>query len=220
MLNTLLQRELLNTWRNPQALLQPLLFFLLTVCLFPIASGVDNQNLQHITPPALWIALLFATLLASERFFTHDYHHGILSQDILHLSDYWLSLIAKLLAAWLGFILPLLACLPLLMILLHIPWSILGLMIALLSLGSFCLLLIAMLGAALTLSQTHNSFLKFLIVMPLFMPLLIIGVSATRDSLLGLPVYGHIALLAALTLFSCISIIPFASLAIKAQSLP
>ncbi len=86
--------------------------------------------------------------------------------------------------------------------------------------GSFSLLLIGMLGAALTLGQSQNIFLKFLIVIPLFIPLLIIGISATRDGIIGLPVVGQLALLSAFTLFSLITILPFTSLAIKSQSLP
>lgn len=219
-IKALIARELLNTWRNPQAILQPLLFFILTICLFPIALGADNASLSKIAPAALWIALLLAALLASEQLFYTDYQAGTLSQDIIHLEDTWLLLLAKLIAAWLRFALPLIVCLPLIILLLHIPLHALGLISALMMLGSFCLLLIGMIGAALTLSQSQSTFLVFLIVVPLYLPLLIIGVSATQDGLLGLPVSGFFALLGAFSLFSLITIVPFSLLAIKAQALP
>jgi len=127
---------------------------------------------------------------------------------------------AKLAAAWLRFTLPLLAMLPLLALMLHIPAANIPATAALLALGSLPLLLIGALGAVLTLTQTHGTFLRFLIVVPLYIPVLIIGVTAGHDNLLGLTIGGHYALLGAFSLFALITIIPFATLALKAQHLP
>ena len=121
MLATLIRRELHTSLRNPQTILQPLLFYTLTIILFPLASGADNDTLLRIAPAALWIALLLAALLAGEQLFAADYADGTLSQDRLHLPDLWLLLPAKLAAVWLRFTLPLLAILPLLALMLHIP---------------------------------------------------------------------------------------------------
>ena len=219
MLATLIRRELHTSLRNPQTILQPLLFYTLTIILFPLASGADNDTLLRIAPAALWIALLLAALLAGEQLFAADYADGTLSQDRLHLPDLWLLLPAKLAAAWLRFTLPLLAILPLLALMLHIPATNIPATAALLALGSLPLLLIGALGAELTLAQTHGTFLRFLIVVPLYIPLLI-GVTAGHDNLLGLAIGGHYALLGAFSLFALITIIPFATLALKAQHLP
>ena len=175
----------------------------------------------HYHPlPALWITLQLAALLAGEQLFAADYADGTLSQDRLHLPDLWLLLPAKLAAAWLRFTLPLLAILPLLALMLHIPATNIPATAALLALGSLPLLLIGALGAVLTLAQTHGTFLRFLIVVPLYIPILIIGVTAGHDNLLGLAIGGHYALLGAFSLFALITIIPFATLALKAQHLP
>ena len=211
MLSLLVRRELRASLRSPHTLLQPVLFFTLTICLFPLASGADNEALARIAPAALWIALLLAALLASD---------GTLSQDRIHLHELWQLLAAKLAAAWLRFTLPLLAVLPLLALMLHIPATKLPAMAALLALGSLPLLLVGTLGAVLTLAQSHGTFLRFLIVVPLYIPVLIIGVTASHDSLLGLAINGHYALLGAFNLFALITIIPFGTLAIRAQGLP
>ena len=50
--------------------------------------------------------------------------------------------------------------------------------------------------------------------------MLIIGVTASHDSLLGLAISGHYALLGAFDLFALLTIIPFGALAIRAQALP
>lgn len=219
MIRALLARELRVTWRNPQLLAQPLLFFILTLILFPIALGTDSNSLAQIAPAALWIALLLAALLAGEQLFAPDYQDGTLSQDAIHLP---ISLLValKILAAWLRFILPLLLALPLIALMLHIPVSRLPLTALQMTIGSLALLLISAIGAALTLSQSQATFLRYLIVIPLYLPVLIIGVTASADHFLGLPVHGHTALLAAFTLFSLLGMIPFTALAIRAQPLP
>ena len=211
MLSLLIRRELRASLRSPHTLLQPVLFFTLTICLFPLASGADNEALARIAPAALWIALLLAALLASEQLFAEDYADGTLSQDRIHLHELWQLLAAKLAAAWLRFTLPLLAVLPLLALMLHIPATKLPAMAALLALGSLPLLLVGTLGAVLTLAQSHSTFLRFLIVVPLYIPVLIIGITAS---------HGHYALLGAFNLFALITIIPFGTLAIRAQGLP
>ncbi|UJF24732.1 heme exporter protein CcmB [Suttonella sp. R2A3] len=219
MLKLLIQRELHTAWRNPQRLLQPLLFFILTLCLFPIALGIDEATLRASAPAALWLALLLAALLAGEQLFYEDYHDGTLSQDRVHLEDLWLLPLAKLIAAWLRFTLPLLLCLPLMAMLLHIKVDTLPALGALIALGSLSLLLIAMLGAALTVSQAQSTFLLFLIVVPLYIPVLILGVSAANSITIGLPFMGLFALLGAFALFAALVMIPFATLALKTQNL-
>lgn len=220
MLTLLIKRELHSAWRTPHRLLQPVLFFALTICLFPIALGTDETTLRASAPAALWLALLLAALLAGEQLFYEDYHDGTLSQDRIHLNDFWLLPLAKLIAVWLRFTLPILICLPLLALLLHIPIHSLPALAALIVIGNLSLLLIAMLGATLTISQQQSTFLLFLIVVPLYIPVLIIGVSTANSIFTGLSFSGHLALLGAFALFAGLTMLPFATLALKAQTLP
>lgn len=220
MLILLIRRELIANWRNPQSIIQPLVFFALTLCLFPIALGSDSQSLHNSAAAALWLALLLATLLGAEQLLNSDYADGTLSQDCIHLADLWLVIAAKIIAAWLRFILPLILLLPFFALMLHISLAHLPKLTLLLMLGSLCLLLIGTIGAALTLGESQQSFLLFLIVVPFYVPTLIIGVNATNDVLLGFSGLGQMALLAALMLFSLLVALPFSSMAIKAQALP
>lgn len=219
MFELLLRRELRASWKNLQTTLQPLLFFVLTTILFPIALGADNDSLAKAAPAALWIPLLLSTLLAGEQLFHDDFHSGRLSQDRLHL-ELWLVVLAKLVAVWLRLTLPLLILLPLLGVMLHIELKHQSALALLLGVGSLNLLTISSMGASLTLAQTHSTFLRYLIITPLYLPTLIIGIQATSDKLLGLAINGHYALLGALTLFSLLSLVPFTHLALKHQSLP
>lgn len=212
-------RELRAHLKNLQTTLQPILFYLLTTLLFPIALGADNQSLAKSAPAALWIPLLLSTLLAGEQLFHEDYKSGRLGQDRLH-TELWVLVLAKVVAAWLRLVLPLLLLLPLLGVMLHIAFEKQSALAALLVISSLNLLTISALGAGLTLSQTNSTFLRYLIITPLYLPTLILGISASADTLLGLPIHGYYALLGSLTLFGLLSVLPFTQLAIKHQSLP
>ena len=214
---TLLRREALSARRNHQALLQPLVLYALLVCLFPLALGADEDSLVKLAPAALWLPLLLATVLAAEQLLAADRACGQLSQDVLHL-ELWLLLLAKIIIAWLRLVLPLLL-LPLLSLLLHLPPARLPGLLALLTLASLALLSLAAIGASLTLGAARATFLQLLIVLPLQIPLLLLGVMASRDYLHGLAIGGYYALLGALALFSLLCALPFGSLALRSHSL-
>lgn len=220
MFRWLIYRELRTAWREPQAIFQPIIFFAITISLFPIALGADSNTLQNSAPAALWLALLLASMLAASSLFAEDFADGTLSQDVIHLSDLWLAIIAKVCAAWLTFLLPLLILLPLFCLMLHIPMTALPAVALETALGSFALLMIGTLGAVLTLNKGKSTFLQFLIVVPLYFPILILGTTATAHLLHGFSISGELALLAAFSLFALISIVPFATLALRYQPLP
>ena len=219
MFDLLIRRELRNHLRDPQRLFQPPLFFVLTICLFPIALGMDANLLLQSAPAALWVPLMLSCLLAAANLFEEDYANGMLAQDAIHLPDLWLLVLAKVLAVWLSFFLPFAILLPLTGTILGIALTRLPEIAAQTALGSFSFSMIATLGAVLTLNRRGNTFLQFLIVIPFYLPLLMIASNATRNLLIGLPVSGERALLGAFALFSALSVIPFSSLALRTQSL-
>lgn len=219
MFSALIRRDLLTAWRRPQAIVQPIIFFLLVVILFPIGLGTDADSLRRAAPAVLWIALLLAILLASGQLFASSYDDGTLIQDRIHLTEFWLAITARLCTAWLQFILPFLIVLPLAVLMLNLPAGTLPAIALQLAIGSLSLLFIGAIGAALTLTQNHNTFLLFLIAVPFYIPALIIGATATQNAVLGLSWGANTALLAALMCFSGITALPFAAAAVKNQQL-
>lgn len=217
---TLLRRECLVCIRKPHELLQPLFFFILTTTLFPLAVGSDRNTLHHIAPAGLWISLLFACLLAMDRLFKNDLADGTLSQDVLHCPDLWALILCKISVQWLLFALPLIFITPILALILNLRPELIPALMLFLLLGSLSLFLIGSIGAALTLGQNRQTFLLILIVLPLFIPVLIIGVEGSRSLLNGLSWHGHIMLLAAFLLFALLISPFFCSLAVKSQHLP
>lgn len=153
-------------------------FFLTVVVLLPLGLGPDQALLQRIAPGALWIALLLSVLLSADRIFQQDFEDG--SLDILAMAPLPLELtaLAKAIAHWLTASLPLAVAAPLLGFLINLEsQAILPLFLAM-GLGSVSLSLLAAVGAAVTVGLRRGGLLVSLLVLPLYVPVLIFGMSA------------------------------------------
>jgi heme exporter protein B len=152
------------------------------VVLLPIGIGPDLALLQRIAPGALWIALLLAVLLSADRIFQQDYEDG--SLDVFSTGPVPLELmaVAKAVAHWLSTSLPLAVIAPLLGFLLNLaPEAIVPLALAM-GVGSVALSMLAALGGAVTAGLRRGGLLVSLIILPLYVPVLIFGVSASTPT--------------------------------------
>ncbi len=175
---SLIRRDLTLSFRQGGGVGTALGFFLAVVVLLPLGIGPDQALLQRIAPGALWIALLLSVLLSADRIFQQDYEDG--SLDILAMAPLPLELasLAKAIAHWLTASLPLAVAAPLLGFLINIePQAILPLFLAM-GLGSVSLSLLASVGAAVTVGLRRGGLLVSLLVLPLYVPVLIFGMSA------------------------------------------
>ena len=194
----LLQRDLQIAIRKRSELLNPILFFILVVSLFPLGIGPEPRLLGEIAPGIIWVAALLATLLSMERLFRSDFEDGALEH--LLLSPHALSLLAlaKVLAHWLVTGLPLILVSPLLGVLLHLPAEAIRVLPLTLLLGTPILSLLGAVGVALTVGLRRGGVLLTLLVLPLYVPVLIFGTAAVAAARAGLPVSGQLALLGAM----------------------
>ena len=60
----LIRRDFLLAYRRRAELLQPLVFLLVVVTLFPLGVGPSPGLLANIAPGVIWIAALLATVLS------------------------------------------------------------------------------------------------------------------------------------------------------------
>ncbi len=194
----LLRRDLQIAIRKRRELLNPILFFILVVSLFPLGIGPEPRLLGEIAPGIIWVAALLATLLSMERLFRSDFEDGALEH--LLLSPHALSLLAlaKVLAHWLVTGLPLILVSPLLGVLLHLPAEAIRVLPLTLLLGTPILSLLGAVGVALTVGLRRGGVLLTLLVLPLYVPVLIFGTAAVAAAAAGLPVSGQLALLGAM----------------------
>ncbi len=194
------------------------LFFALTVALFPFGIGPEPNLLARIAPGVIWVTALLAVLLSLERLFLADYEDG--SLDLLALSPLPLELtvLAKATAHWLTTGLPLIVAAPLIGLLYNMDTAGLPMLMLAMLLGSPSLSLIGAIGAALTLGARRGGVLIPLLVLPLYIPVLIFGVSAIDASMAELNTRPHLLFLGAIFLFS-LAVAPFAGAAALRQAL-
>ncbi len=160
-------------------------FFLTVVVLLPIGIGPDMALLQRIAPGALWIALLLSILLSADRIYTQDFEDG--SLEVLMTGPLPLELVAlaKTLAHWLLAGLPLAVLAPALGFLLNLDVAVAPTLLLAMVTGSLALSLLAGMGAAITVGLRKGGLLISLLILPLYIPLLIFGVSVTTGGMGG-----------------------------------
>ncbi|MBK1672958.1 heme exporter protein CcmB [Ectothiorhodospira shaposhnikovii] len=199
---TLLRRDLILALRRRQDALVVLGFFVVVVSLFPLGVGPDPQLLRSMAPGVLWVSALLATMLSLERLFSDDFRDGSLEQILLAPQPLSLLVGSKILAHWLITGLPLVLISPLLGMQLGLDGTeILTLMAALL-LGTPILSLVGAIGAALTLGLRGGGVLISLLILPLYVPALVLGAGAVDAVMYGSSAQAHLSLMAALLILT------------------
>lgn len=178
------------------------LFYVIVVSLFPIAIGPLPRDLTWVAPGFIWVAVLLATILAQDSAFKVDYNNGIFEQMILSKFPFALALFVKIMVRWLVISLPLILLTPLLAISLGLPMHSIFMLCISLALGTLVLHFIGAIGAAITISLEQGGVLLALILLPLYIPVLVLGTGVGILSAQGIFSSGHLALLAALDIIA------------------
>jgi heme exporter protein B len=189
------------------------LFFLLVVTIVPLGVGPDLALLARIGPAILWIGALLASLLALDQLLAADHEDGSLDLILTGRAPLELAVAVKALAHWLTTGLPLVIASPALGLFLNLEPGAIGAVAVTLLVGTPALTFIGLIGAALAVALRRGGLLLPVLVLPLTVPILIFGVSASNAAIVGpLPFGTPFAILAALTLTSVV-IGPFAAAA-------
>jgi heme exporter protein B len=206
------RRELRLSFRRPEQLLQPLVFFLIVTTLFPLGLSVQLSLLRDMAPGVLWVAALLSSLLSLDALFKGDADDGTLEQLALSGQGLTVIVVAKTGAHWLLTGAPLVLVSPIVATALNIPSGAFATMMLSLALGTLTLSWLGAIGAGLTIGLRRGNVLLSLIVLPLAMPLLIFGASATDRAIGGTSAAGALYFLAALCVFTS-TLAPFAATA-------
>ena len=205
----LLARESRLLFRRPAELANPLVFFAIVIALFPLAVGPETKLLQTISPGLIWVAALLAVLLSLDGLFRSDFEDGSLEQWVVSPHPLALLVLAKVLAHWMFSGLALVLLAPLLGLMLGMPVGALPVLLMSLLLGTPILSLLGAVGAALTVGLKRGGLLLALLILPLYIPVLILGSGALQAALQGLPALGYLLWLSSLTALA-VTLTPFA----------
>ena len=201
-LRCVIHRDLLLAARRSSDVLTVLLFFVIVVSLFPLGIGPDPALLRTIAPGVVWVAALLASMLALNRMFAADHADGTLEQMLLGATPLGMTVAAKVFAHWLISGLPLVLISPVLALQFDFPQELLGVLALSLALGTPVLSRIGAIGTALTLGLRGGGALLSLLVLPLYVPVLIIGAGAVEGAASGLGGDAQLLLLGALLVFA------------------
>jgi len=194
----ILYRDLLVAARRRSDVAVALLFFVIVTSLFPLGIGAEPNLLRAIAPGVIWVSALLSSLLSLRRLFEADHDDGTLEQMLLGASPLGVVAAAKALAHWMVTGMPLAVIAPLIALQYDLAPQLFGVLALSLLLGTPVLSLIGAIGAALTLGLRGGGVLLSLLVLPLYVPVLIIGAGAVEMASAGLAPAGQLLLLAAL----------------------
>lgn len=197
-----IKRDLLVTYRNPSDMLNPLAFFGIVISLFPLGVGPGKEVLADIAPGVIWVAALLATLLSMDAMFRSDYDDGSLEQMAVSKEPLYVIVGGKIVSHWLLTGLPLTLLSPVLAEMLFVnSKGILAIVLSLL-VGTPILSLLGSIGAGLTVGLRKGGVLIAILILPLYVPVLILGTAMVQAGMLGQPYTGHILWLSALLVLS------------------
>ena len=199
-----LRRDLRIAVRSKGELGVQVLFYVIVVTLFPLATAPDRALLATLGPGVLWVAALLASLLSLPRLFAGDLADGTLEQ--LALSPYPLPALVsgKIAAHWVTTGLPVALLAPLLGLQYALDDSARYTLAAALLIGTPVLSLLGAVGAALTLGLRGGGSLLALLVLPLYVPVLIFGAGAVEAVRGGVAATPHLSLLGACLLVAAV----------------
>lgn len=201
------KRDFALAYRQRAELMQPIMFFLMVITLFPLAIGANPQTLQLISGAIVWVAAILSLLMGLDRLFRDDYIDGSLEHLILSPTPLYMIVFVKVMSHWLVNIVPLLVISPLLALFLNMTHTMYFTLILTLLLGTPIISLIGAIGVALTLGLQRSGVLVALLLIPLFIPLLIFATSAIDSASMDLPISFQLGIMASLLLFS-LAIVP------------
>lgn len=170
-------RDIRVGMRNRSEIFMPLIFFLIIISLFPLGLGLENQKLLKAAAPAiLWIAALLSTVLVLDRIFKNDFEDGSLEQMAISGSPLYFIVFGKIIAHWLLTGLPLVVFSPILAVMLGFTVSESFSVALILLVGTPLLSFIGAMCVALLVGLRQAGLLLSIITLPLYVPILLVGI--------------------------------------------
>lgn len=181
-----LQKDLRLEWRSKDAVNGMLFFSFLVVVLFSFAFDPTMAVSRQITGGILWIALLFASVIALNQTWSRELRHQVLDAQRMAPSPPSALYLAKVLANFIFVSLIQIIIGPLFVIFYNLHalgqgWW----MAAVLPLGTLALVINGTFFAALSLRTRSREMLLPLILFPITIPALLAMVQATTGILSG-----------------------------------
>jgi len=180
-LTRLLKRDVKRAARSGGSWAYGLVFMAIFLALSAIALDEEMNTLRQLGIPLIWLAVSFASLMSVDRVFADDLADGTTGQLWLFGISYMSQAVCGIISFGLIYLLPLIITAPLWSLLFDLDANaVSGLVIALIFAAPGLAAYTALAGA-LTGARGKSGFLAIFISAPLLVPLLIIGVAASKS---------------------------------------
>ncbi len=193
-----LRRELLIAYRNSADLLNPLIFFVIVISLFPLGVSPSGPILSQIAPGVILVAALLATLLSMDSLFRSDYDDGSLELMTFSREPLVLLVLGKIVSHWLVTGVPLAVLSPVLALMLFLNFEGAWALFLSLILGTPILNLLGAIGASLTVGLRKGGLLIAVLILPLYVPVLILATAMVQAGAQAVDYTGHMLWLGAI----------------------
>ncbi len=197
-----LRRDLRIAIRNPSSVINPLLFFVISISLFPLAISPESSTLSQIAAGIIWVASMLSVLLSLNTLFHNDFENGVLEQMAVSHYSLPLLILSKIISHWILTGIPIILLSPLLGVILFLDSESIFILMLTLLLATPSLSLIGSIGASLIVGIKNSGMLLSLLILPLYIPILIFAASAVSQAQFGLNIDLQMSLLAAILVIS------------------
>ena len=205
----LVEREIKLVIARPGDVVKPMWFLILVISMVPLALTPGSIVLPEIGSAMIWISVLLALLLNTDHMFSNDFDDGVLEQYLfINRPLEWLVSL-KLLSHWIFQVVPLILIAPIAAIMLSVDSRLVYALVLTLFVATPALTCFTGLGAALTLGVSRSGVLGVLVMMPLFVPVIILSAGILMRAMDGSEMLPLVALLGAFSIASAM-LIPFA----------
>ncbi len=207
-----LKRDLLIAFKKKNDIVNPFMFFIIVVSLFPIGISPESDRLTEIAAGVIWISVLLASMLSMDNLYRSDFEDGSLEQLLLSPHPLFFLVLAKNISHWLVSGLPVVLVSPILAYMLALPTEAYGTLILSLLLGTPIMSLVGSIAVALTVGLGSRGLILAVITLPMSVPVLIFGTLAVQATLNSQSPLGYLSLMLVMLSVS-VSLAPLASAA-------
>lgn len=191
------RRDMRLSLRRRGDVAQPILFAIMVITLFTLATSAEPKKMAEIAPGIIWVAVLLSSLLSLDSIYRSDFDDGSLEQMLMSPAPLALLIGARILVHWASTVLPLVLLTPLFAQMLFLPTNLLLPLMVSLCVGTPLISLVGSVIAALTVGIRHSGMLLALLALPLYVPVLVFGAGSVVAAAQGLAWLGAISLLGA-----------------------
>ena len=203
-------RELRLGCRRFGDTLNPMAFYIIVTSMFALGIADVASTIQdHVSLAVIWVVTLMAVMFSLDRAFYEDHENGSLELMLVHQESVFILVLGVMLARWVLHAVPILLLVPLSLWMFNIDIEVWSLLVGTLGVASLAFVSIAMFGAAATRGIEHNGLLLALLTLPLYIPLLLLGIGSNQRFLVQEPYEFAVYGIAAIAL-GCLTFAPFA----------